>query len=165
MIHKVISAEIPSSSLDTQFHAIVKAHMVHGPCRVLNRKSPCMKDGKCSKRFPEEYLRSTEQGQAGYPRYQGRSPADGGHMAKIKMQQVEQDIDNQWIVPYNPRLLRQMNNHRALHVHPKHQIRPQVCDKGCDQAVYTIQSTEQQLNMDEIQNFQQARFVGSCEAA
>jgi len=38
-------------------------------------------------------------------------------------------------------------------------------NKGCDQAVYTIQPIEQQQNADEIKKFQQARFVGSCEAA
>ncbi len=95
MIDKIISAEIPSSSLDPELHAIVKAHMVHGPCGALNRSSPCMKDGKCSKTFPKEFVKFTEQDQDGYSRYQRRSPADGGDIAKIKIQQVKQGVDNQ----------------------------------------------------------------------
>jgi len=168
MIDKVISAEIPSSSLDPELHAIVKAHMVHGPCGALNKSSPCMKDGKCSKKFPKEFVKFTEQGQDGYPRYQRRSPADGGHIAKIKMQQVEQAVDNQWIVPYNPWLLRQMNCHVNVELCMSIKSIKYVLkyvNKGCDQAVYTIQPIEQQQNADEIKKFQQARFVGSCEAA
>lgn len=76
MIDKVISAEIPSSSSDPELHAIIKAHMVHGPCGALNRSSPCMKEGKCSKKFPKEFVKFTEQDQDGYPRYQRRLPAD-----------------------------------------------------------------------------------------
>ena len=76
MIDKGISADIPSSSSDPELHAIIKAHMVHGPCGALNRSSPCMKEGKCSKKFPKEFVKFTEQGQDGYPRYQRRSPAD-----------------------------------------------------------------------------------------
>ena len=100
MIDKVISAEIPSSSLDPELHAIAKAHMVHGLCGALNRSSPCMKDGKCSKKLPKEFVTFTEQGQDGYPRYQRRSPADGGHIAKIK------------------------------HFHEKHQVRLKVHEQG-----------------------------------
>ena len=158
MIDNVISAEIP----------IVKAHMVHGPCSALNRSSPCMKYGKCSKKFPKAFVRSTKQGQDGYPRYRRRSPEDGGHIAIIRMQQVEQGIDNQWIVPYNPWLLRQMNCHVNVELCMSIQSIKYVLkyvNKGCNQAVYTIQSTEQQQNVDEVLKFQQAHFVGSCEAA
>ena len=168
MIDNVISAEIPCSSSDPQLHAIVKAHMVHGPCSALNRSSPCMKDGKCSKKFPKAFVRSTKQGQDGYPRYRRRSPEDGGHIAIIRMQQVQQGIDNQWIVPYNPWLLRQMNCHVNVELCMSIQSIKYVLkyvNKGCHQAVYTIQSTEQQQNVDEVLKFQQARFVGSCEAA
>ncbi len=36
-------------------------------------------------------------------------------------------------------------------------------NKGCDQAVYTIQPTEQQQNADEIKKFQQACFVAAAK--
>ena len=69
-----------------------------------------MKDGKCSKKYPKEFMPLTEQGQDGYPEYSRRSPA-GGHTCRIFVKQVEHEIDNQWIVPYNPWVLRQMNCH------------------------------------------------------
>ena len=141
---------------------------VHGPCGALNKSSPCMQDGEYSKKFPKEFVKLTEQGQDCYPRYQSRSPADDGHIAKIKMQQIEQGIDNQWILSYNPWLLQQMNCHVNVELcmsikNIKYVLK--YVNKGCDQAVYTIQPTEQQQSADEIKKFPQARFVGSCEAA
>ena len=145
-IDKFISAEIPSSSLDPELHAIVKAHMVHGPCGALNRSSPYMKDGKCSTKFPKEFVKFTEQGQDGYPRYQRRSPADGGHIAKIKMQQIEQRIDNQWIVLYNPWLLWQMNCRVNVELCMSIKIIKYVL-KGCNQTVYTNQPSSNRMQM------------------
>ena len=168
MIDKFISAEIPSPLLDPELHAIVRSHMVHGPCGALNRNCPCMKDGKCSKKYPKEFMSLTEQGQDGYPKYRRRSPAAGGHMCRIFIKQVEHEIDNQWIVPYNPWLLRQMNCHVNVELCMSIQsikYALKYVTKDCDQAVYTIQSSEQQQNADEIQHFQQARYVGSYEAA
>ena len=83
-------------------------------------------------------------------------------------QQVEHSIDNQWIVPYNPWLLRQMNCHVNVELCMSIQSIKYVLKyvtKGCDQAVYTIQPAEQQQCVDEVQKFQQARYVGSCEGA
>lgn len=52
-IDSVISAEFPDYNADPILHDIIKTHMVHGPCGVLNRESPCMKDSQYSKNTPE----------------------------------------------------------------------------------------------------------------
>ena len=89
--------------------------MIHGPCGALNRNSPCMVDRQCTKRFPKQFLECTEQGNDSYPKYRRRKPEDGGSTGKIMMcqdgKQVEQEVTNQWVVPYNPFLLRQFNCH------------------------------------------------------
>ena len=74
--------------------------MVHGPCGALNRNSPCMKDNKCTKRFPKPFVEETRKGEDGYPTYRRRAPEDGGFQTFVR----QHDIDNRWIVPYCPLL-------------------------------------------------------------
>ena len=50
-IDDAIRAELPLQNEDPELHEMVKRHMIHGPCGQINPKVPCMKDGKCTKRF------------------------------------------------------------------------------------------------------------------
>ncbi|GBP68487.1 hypothetical protein EVAR_52648_1 [Eumeta japonica] len=52
-------AEIPDETVDPKLHAVVTKHMIHGPCGLFNYNSPCMVDGKCSKRYPRDLLAET----------------------------------------------------------------------------------------------------------
>ncbi|XP_030762655.1 uncharacterized protein LOC115887381 [Sitophilus oryzae] len=81
-IDDVIRAEIPDSEEDPLLYNVVKSNMLHGPCGSLNHKSPCMKDGSCSKKYPRPLLKDTQTGDDGYPQYRRRSPADGGYTIK-----------------------------------------------------------------------------------
>jgi hypothetical protein len=63
--------------------------MIHGPFGTLNINSPCMEDG--------------------YPRYRRR---DNGITASVG----KYDVDNQWVVPYNPYLLMKYNAHINVEV-------------------------------------------------
>ncbi|GBP47864.1 hypothetical protein EVAR_43556_1 [Eumeta japonica] len=58
-IDSIISAEIPDETVDPKLHAVVIKHMIHGPCGLFNYNSPCMVDGKCSKRYPRDLLAET----------------------------------------------------------------------------------------------------------
>ena len=83
-IDKLVSAEIPDRAKDPDLYDIVTTCMIHGPCGKLNRNSPCMKNGKCTKKFPKQFMKVTESDGDGYPEYRRRSPEDGGNEAKIK---------------------------------------------------------------------------------
>ena len=157
---------------------MVLAHMIHGPCGPLNRNSPCMIDQQCTKGFPKQFLQSTEQGNDSYPKYRRRKPEEGGNTGQILMrqdgQQIEQIITNQWVVPYNPFLLSQFNCHINVEICSSINSIKYVLKyvtKGTDQAVFELQRTEQDDNpnqpraVDEIAQFQNARYVGSSEAA
>ena len=49
----MVRAEIPKLECEPQLHKVVVKHMMYGPCSIINRKSPCMEDGHCKKRYPK----------------------------------------------------------------------------------------------------------------
>ena len=145
--------------------------MVHGPCGSFNHSSPCMQDGKCTKKYPKAFNSETQLDTNGYPLYRRRSPDCGGQTGTIRMKlqgaYTTQDIDNKWIVPYNKLLLRSMNCH--CNVELCMSIRSikyvlKYVHKGCDQAMYHLQ-TNRRAEADEISDFQSARYISSNEAA
>ncbi|GFQ75536.1 uncharacterized protein TNCT_87521 [Trichonephila clavata] len=71
----VIRAELPDQ--EVYLELFVKTHMVHGPCGSYNPRSPCMKNGICSKRFLKPFNAETVTGEDGYPFYRRRSPENG----------------------------------------------------------------------------------------
>ena len=118
-IDEVISAEIPSKAADPDLHEIVTRNMVHGPCGTDYPNSPCMvadNNGvlKCSKRFPKAFTEETIVNENGYPNYRRSAHIDHNDRYFIpnpsnRSQQLE--IDNRWIVPYNPYLSKKYNAH------------------------------------------------------
>jgi hypothetical protein len=93
-IDRIISAEIPDASTDQLLFDIVIANMIHGPCGILNRLSPCMADGKCTKSFPKNFTNDTITSVDGYPMYRRRSPDNGGHSFIKNINNTDIDIDN-----------------------------------------------------------------------
>lgn len=70
-----------------------------------------MKDNKCSKRYPRSFLSETQTGDDGYPKYRRRPPIEGAFTAKIRVRGEKIEIDNRWVVPYNPLLSKMFNAH------------------------------------------------------
>ncbi|XP_078434171.1 uncharacterized protein LOC144705400 [Wolffia australiana] len=102
-IDKIVCAELPDPS-EKELFDCVAAHMIHGPCGSANPRCPCMKNKKCSKKFPKEFISSTQVNNDGYPLYlcrnNGRVVQKGSHL-----------IDNRWVVPYNKYLCKVFNCH------------------------------------------------------
>ncbi|GFY24216.1 uncharacterized protein TNCV_1012691 [Trichonephila clavipes] len=73
--------------------------MIHDPCGVLNPSSSCMKEGKCTKKYPRGRLKDTKTSYKGYPLYRRRAPEDGGRTIPQKTRGVTQEIliDNSWL--------------------------------------------------------------------
>lgn len=157
-IDSIISAELPSEIDDPELHEIVKKHMTHGPCGRLNESSPCMKSGKCTKRYPKSFVSQTQTDTDGYPTYRRRCPEEGGCTAARGVVR----IDNCWVVPHNPVLLRTFNAHINVELCSSVKSIKYICkyvNKGSDQATYALENRR-----DEIFTFQSGRYISSSEA-
>ncbi|XP_078436423.1 uncharacterized protein LOC144707157 [Wolffia australiana] len=102
-IDKIVCAELPDPS-DKELFDYVATHVFHGPCGSTNPRCLCMKDEKYSKKFPKEFVSSTQVNTDGYPLYQrcncGRTIRKGLHL-----------IDNPWVFSYNKYLCKVFNCH------------------------------------------------------
>ena len=167
-VDNIVCAEIPAKEKDAVLYELVTTCMIHGPCGKQFPNAPCMKDGKCSKGFPKPFCNDTTITD-GYPTYKRRSPRDGGNTfvkaVKHKDTFIDYTVDNRWVVPYNPYLI------RALGVHSNVEICMSVkaikyvikyVHKGNDQSSFAV--TESTEARDEISEYQCARYVSASEA-
>jgi hypothetical protein len=66
---KYILAELRDKKKYPELHKLVCKHMMHGPCRILNKVCPCMVDGECRFHYPHKFSETTQQGKDSYPIY------------------------------------------------------------------------------------------------
>ena len=154
----IVCAEIPDEQCFPELHKVVTTLMMHGPCGTSNPYSPCMVDGKCSKKFPKAYVEKTFAAADGYPHYKRHD--DGKSLVKNGI-----SLDNRYVVPYNPYLSKKYNAH----------INVEICStvisckylykyvyKGPDMASVSIKSDSDKK--DEIVKFVNSRFITASES-
>ncbi|KAM5554594.1 hypothetical protein ABKV19_022807 [Rosa sericea] len=156
----IVRAEIPFRDEEPELYNIVLKHMIHGPCGTLNENSPCMKNGSCKRNYPKQFSEFTVQGNDCYPIYRRRN--DGRSVVLDRNTEVE--IDNTWVVPYNPWLLLKYDCHINLEV-----CSSIKCVKYLYKYVYKGPdrvSLEVRLgpNYDEISKYLDARWICAPEA-
>jgi len=122
-IDMAILAKLPDPEMDPKwmFETVSKC-MMHGPCGSAFPNAPCMQDGRCSKGYPRPFRNETSLDENGYPLYRRR---DNG--LKVLVKGVE--LDNRWVVPYNPYLCKKFNGHintESIDIHLCRQISVQV---------------------------------------
>ncbi|GBM63108.1 hypothetical protein AVEN_68558-1 [Araneus ventricosus] len=61
--------------------------------------------------YPREFIKETQFATDGYPLNRRRKPEDGAQIATVKMISDSVVIDNRWIVPYSPLLLKIFDAH------------------------------------------------------
>ncbi|XP_077228508.1 uncharacterized protein LOC143861463 [Tasmannia lanceolata] len=119
-----------------------------------------MVDGHCKFHYPWSFSETTTQAEDGYTTYGRRC---NGRQVHIR----NRYLDNRWVVPYNPYLLRRYNCH----------INVEICSsikavkylykyiyKGHDRVAMQVMQANVETTVDEIQSFQNARWVSPPEA-
>ncbi|XP_050374857.1 uncharacterized protein LOC126792486 [Argentina anserina] len=157
---RVVRAEVPNQDDEPELYTAVLGHMIHGPCGPLNRRSPCMKRGTCKRGYPKPFSDCTVQGNDSYPVYRRR---DNQLHMRYDLNE-NPTVDNRWVIPYNPWLLKKYDCH----------INVEVCCsiksvkylykyvyKGPDRVTFQVRPEDSQ---DEIRNFVDARWVCAPEA-
>ncbi|GBO15668.1 hypothetical protein AVEN_62321-1 [Araneus ventricosus] len=94
--HRFVCAEIPSSIENPRLH------------EIENPGALCMEAGQCKKMFPREFRTEATMNESGYPSYR-RRPSD---TALVR----GREMDNRFVVPYNPYLLLKYNAHINVEV-------------------------------------------------
>ncbi|RZC25470.1 hypothetical protein D0Y65_004248 [Glycine soja] len=165
-IDQIISAEIPSQQDDPELYSLVKNHMVHGPCGSLNPGSPCMKEGKCSRFYPKMFQPHTILDADGFPVYRRRN--NGNAIEKNGV-----IIDNMYIVPYNPRLLRKYQAHINIewcNENTSIKYLFKYINKGYDRVTAVLidedngQTENGGTHNDEIKEYLDCRYICPCES-
>jgi hypothetical protein len=164
IIDQMVCAQIPEYSTNPRLFDIVKRNMIHGPCGQLNPNSPCMFDGKCSKGYPKDYESVTRENVEGYPRYRRRFD---GKSIEVR----NSSVDNRWVVPYNPYLLKKYNCHINLEICAsiksiKYLFKYVYKGHDCANIEFREKPTNgtEQVNRDEVKSYLDARYVSAPEA-
>ena len=169
-VDKYISAELPDPVVNPGLHAIVTNCMFHGPCGLLNPAAPCMQNGKCTRNFPKPFAAATIIDKDGYVHYK-RDPS----MSFTLDSGIE--IHNGYIVPYNPRLSSRFNAHINVEYCGWNMLIKYLfkyISKGVDRISFAIRkaelrfsetSTSTPIEVDEVQNFIDGRYICAHEAA
>lgn len=108
-VDSVVCAELPDEELHPELFKTVKASMIHGPCGAMNPNSVCMENGQCKKGYPKDFANNTRINVNGYPLYKRSS---NGTTATVG----RHDVDNRWVVPYNPWLSKKYDCHINVEV-------------------------------------------------
>ncbi|XP_061367493.1 uncharacterized protein LOC133310559 [Gastrolobium bilobum] len=121
-----------------------------------NYKSPCMKNGHCSKKFPKKFCSRTFIDDDGFPHYRRRN--DGSVVKKNGVK-----LDNRYVVPYNTKLLLKYQAHIKVEYTCQNSAIKYLfkyIHKGQDRVTAAINHSD-----DEIKIFYDCRYVSACEAA
>ena len=161
-VNSCVRAEIPDEDTEPDLHTLVSTFMIHGPYGNFNENSPCKENGKCTKEFPKTFCSETLTESNGYPRY--CRPNNGRIARKGNIA-----VDNRWIVPYNPWLLRKYQAHINVEIcasfkSVKYLYKYVYKGHDCANIVLRAEETNRVLNYDEITSYLNARYIGPTES-
>ncbi|KAJ7568854.1 hypothetical protein O6H91_01G050600 [Diphasiastrum complanatum] len=145
---RIVCAKVHVKEEDPELYEIVRTCMMHGPCGTTFPNAPCMKDGKCSKNYPRNFVDETSVVKR-YVSYRRRE-----NVVMVHLHGVE--LDNRWIVSYNRWL--------TIHFHVKYLYKyvykgPDMITAG---AIEGSGQTSGRVN--EIEQFLNAQYFSANES-
>ncbi|SAL96239.1 hypothetical protein, partial, partial [Absidia glauca] len=156
-----VSAEIPNASTHPGLHQTVVRCMMHGPCsQKCLIPHPQTRRTICSKHYPKAFREETTVNDDGYPQYRRR---DNGRTHTYTRSNFT--ADNRHVVPYNPYLCQKYNCHINVEICTSSRAVKYLCKyvtKGSDRSTFGLANQNEDVN--EIEDFQNARYIGPCEA-
>lgn len=94
--------------------------MIHGPCGATYDKMnlSCIKtstNGTCKRNYPRDFSNETSIEHGDFGVLRRRSPTEGGYTTtkklRIRGEAIDVELDNRWVVSYNPYLLKRFGCH------------------------------------------------------
>ncbi|KAM2613605.1 hypothetical protein TB2_028330 [Malus domestica] len=156
-VDSIISAEIPDQRCDKAGYDAVSQYMIHGPCGAANKFSPCMKENKCSKKFPKSFTSETTFSDEGFVKYKRRD------IENLFVQKNGIKLDNAFVVPYNRELLLKYQAHINVESCCQSMLIKYLfkyITKGADRAKAVFEDEE----FDEIVAYLNCRYLCPYEA-
>jgi hypothetical protein len=179
---RFVCAEIPDPIRHPTLHSIVTKNLMHGPCGAANPSCPCMECGQCTKRFPKTCFQSTRDENNSYPDYRRRQL---NNITKLRANQPDEIITDEWVVPYNVWLTKKYNCHINCEITGSISAVKYLYKyvyKGHDRASITLEHVPtapggqvlapqavrvraaNNHNPDEIHRYLDSRYIGASEA-
>ncbi|XP_047254854.1 uncharacterized protein LOC124888485 [Capsicum annuum] len=157
-----VCAELPDEKTNPYLYSLVTQHMMHGSCGSFNPTNSCMKKkGYCKHKYSKEFIEKTTKGKNSYLIYRRRN---NGKNVKIR----GHFLDNTWVVPYNPVLLCRFNSHMNVEICSDIKVVKYIYKytcKGHDKIAFHIHFSDTNIEIDEIKEYQSARWVSPPESA
>jgi len=155
-VDSMLSAEFPDPDAQPELFGLVKKFMVHGPCGVHNPNAPCMdpETKKCTKNFPKPFRDQTSISEDSYAVLRRR---DTGRTFEHNGKQ----IDNRWVVAYNPYLLWKYRCHINIECVASIKAIKYIYKyiyKGHDRITMEFRHCQ-----DEVKQYLDARYIAQCE--
>ncbi|CEF61710.1 Hypothetical protein SRAE_0000082000, partial [Strongyloides ratti] len=164
-IDKIICAELPDPKNDKVLYGIVVKNMLHQNCEKMKENSACwnLSKNKCSKNFPKKFVKETYidkvNGKVHYKRKDNRSE----NIILLD----KRKIDNSYVVPYNPILLKYFDAH--INVEIVNQVLAvgylfKYFVKDGETNKVNVEMLYNDNNKDEVSAYQKVRCVGPTDA-
>ncbi|XP_071901098.1 uncharacterized protein [Coffea arabica] len=160
---QIVSAELPDPVEQKHLFKMVRKHMIHGPCGDKKPENVCMQGTttkKCKNKYPKDWAEKTLHGENSYPTYRRRN---NGRKVFVR----GHELDNKWVVPYNAYLLAKFNCHINVEICSTIKVVKYTYKyiyKGHDKIHFFVNSEAKSSEIDEIKEYQAARWVSPIEA-